>query len=441
MPPVRTIERPYKTDPKRPKLDPAANFLPHLPHPQIRQQPKWSEFPPNFNLARSNTKVTELGSEGNASAGHSGNNVAGAVGGAGATFPSISRPTPNASASTSLTTDFLRSKSKTGVHNKLNSSWPVKEKPVRLEEMERELAQKLLQDMIETSTDRRKVPLKGKHKLDPITSVDRKKTASTELKNKKSGGTSQKSRQSNRRQSNTLNLAHKKEAEKQKQMFRSTLVDILIPNGQSLQQVQTLEPIGGEGSTSQSARPNQAEKDLMRYHYYISNGIDTEHVAPMEDSWLQHIMGLVKEPLKKHQETIESLCDEIKEDYLLSVKKAIVDFVLNDPSGEQGACGAGGIQARPQTASQLSSRIKSAPRKHILDKSKPQDEGEDGGIGDPKAEIVVYSAIPSYKHELSVVPKPWEKSFYWARSVMAGDLNVVNPCMNQVLNLWYHHYE
>ncbi|XP_075255991.1 uncharacterized protein LOC142348499 [Convolutriloba macropyga] len=150
--------------------------------------------------------------------------------------------------------------------------------------------------------NRRKVPLKGKHKLDPITSVDRKKTASTELKNKKSGGgTSQKSRQSNRRQSNTLNLAHKKEAEKQKQMFRSTLVDILIPNGQSLQQVQTLEPIGGESSTSQSARPNQAEKDLMRYHYYISNGIDTEHVAPMEDSWLQHIMGLVKEPLKKHQ--------------------------------------------------------------------------------------------------------------------------------------------
>ena len=47
----------------------------------------------------------------------------------------------------------------------------------------------------------------------------------------------------------------------------------------------------------------------------------------MEDSWLQHIMGLVKEPLKKHQETIENLCDEIKEDYLLSVKK--VNIIIN----------------------------------------------------------------------------------------------------------------
>jgi hypothetical protein len=36
----------------------------------------------------------------------------------------------------------------------------------------------------------------------------------------------------------------------------------------------------------------------QRYYYYIHNGIDTEHVAPMEDSWLENVLGLVSEELK-----------------------------------------------------------------------------------------------------------------------------------------------
>ena len=31
----------------------------------------------------------------------------------------------------------------------------------------------------------------------------------------------------------------------------------------------------------------------QRYYYYIHNGIDTEHVAPMEDLWLDHVLALV----------------------------------------------------------------------------------------------------------------------------------------------------
>lgn len=62
---------------------------------------------------------------------------------------------------------------------------------------------------------------------------------------------------------------------------------------------------------------------FQRYYYYIRNGIGTEDVAAMEDSWLENVLSLVPEQLKNLSGTIEAVSDEIREDYLLSVKKAI----------------------------------------------------------------------------------------------------------------------
>ena len=156
--------------------------------------------------------------------------------------------------------------------------------------------------------------------------------------------------------------------------------------------------LGEDGKHELNGAPGQSgnidERDVLRYYYYIQNGIDTEHIEAMDESWVKNIMAFVDDRLKVGRDTtIENLWDEVRDDYLTSIKKAIVDFVLKD------------------------------------DRQEPPDESAEKD----KKKVV----IEPYTADLQVVPKPWANEFQSARVHLRNDLHLNHPMTQYILNLWH----
>uniref|UniRef100_A0A0X3NP81 Dynein heavy chain 7, axonemal n=1 Tax=Schistocephalus solidus TaxID=70667 RepID=A0A0X3NP81_SCHSO len=202
------------------------------------------------------------------------------------------------------------------------------------------------------------------------------------------------------RSKDDIKYAQSKRVKKERETFRKHLVE-MIAEGESQPVIEShvnkrLPPL-----TEHGAGVAQMEKTILRYYYYINNGIDTDHVAPMEEYWMNNMKKRIRASVKAeaNQKLVEQIEDEIREDYILSVKKAIVDFVLKDPN---------------ESASGFSTS-----------RSNAEEETD---------------VLPAHRRELAIVPKPWHNSFLTALRFSQKHLHAINSCMAQVLDLWFSQF-
>jgi dynein heavy chain len=55
----------------------------------------------------------------------------------------------------------------------------------------------------------------------------------------------------------------------------------------------------------------------------VLNGLDTQHIGEMKEEWLKNILSQIPPHLKQLDAVVKILSSEIREDYHMSVKKAI----------------------------------------------------------------------------------------------------------------------
>lgn len=80
---------------------------------------------------------------------------------------------------------------------------------------------------------------------------------------------------------------------------------------------------------------------IVRYFYYVEVGIRDDEIAPLKEEWPVHVMELVppEPPRGVSQEFYDNLLREsrreMEDDYLCSMKRAIVDYCLQNPFERQ----------------------------------------------------------------------------------------------------------
>lgn len=67
----------------------------------------------------------------------------------------------------------------------------------------------------------------------------------------------------------------------ERENFRKKLVELIARKDDEATATNATDDAGASAMAWEGEFPNQQEKEVLRYYYYIKHGIDTIHVSPM----------------------------------------------------------------------------------------------------------------------------------------------------------------
>ena len=149
--------------------------------------------------------------------------------------------------------------------------------------------------------------------------------------------------------------------------------------------------------------------------------------------------------------SIEELWDEVNNDYSISIKKAVVEFVLKDERKEQAAELAQKDKYVQPLAPFIIVHGMAEVRCCVLEVGCRRRDGRDrrepeimrshsqGKHSKPPFRCILlrrHTTMHSYAADLSAVPKPWTDSFHEARASMHTLLHLGTPMLRFALSLW-----
>lgn len=85
------------------------------------------------------------------------------------------------------------------------------------------------------------------------------------------------------------------------------------------------------------AELHQLAESLQRFQYYLEEGVGAAHIAPFRVEWVQNALALLPQAasLTLSEETYEGLLersvDEMKDDYMYSMRRAILHYIIKNP--------------------------------------------------------------------------------------------------------------